>query len=69
MLIKPFTGVGDPNKAFPKADTCFFNLMLPAYTTKQILREKLLYAIFTDADSMNGDEIQPDGSQIFRNLI
>lgn len=39
----------------PKADTCFFNIELPLYSTKAILRKKLLqaisYCISMDADS------------------
>jgi len=55
MLIKPYLGEGAHDQAFPKADTCFFNFMLPEYSSREILKEKLLYAIFTDADSMNAD--------------
>jgi len=46
MLIKPFTSTDEPDKAFPKSDTCFFNFMLPEYSTKEILREKLLCDIY-----------------------
>lgn len=60
MMIKPFSGLTDPNSAFPKADTCFFNIMLPEYTSQRILRERLLYAIYTDSHSMNADEPQED---------
>eukprot|EP01126_Amoeba_proteus_P004373 TRINITY_DN11460_c0_g1_i1.p1 TRINITY_DN11460_c0_g1~~TRINITY_DN11460_c0_g1_i1.p1 ORF type:complete len:555 (-),score=115.25 TRINITY_DN11460_c0_g1_i1:80-1744(-) len=60
MLIKPYTGTSNPDKAFPKADTCFFNLMLPEYTTPDTLREQLLTAIYTDADSMNADNPQEE---------
>jgi len=59
MLIKPFMGTTDPDQAFPKADTCFFNLMLPEYTSAKILREKLIFAISTDDRSMNADNPQP----------
>ena len=41
--------------ALPKADTCFFNLELPNYETKEMLKEKLLYAIHTDCVSMNAE--------------
>jgi len=60
MLIKPYTGSGEPDSVFPKADTCFFNFMLPAYSSLEILRERLLIAIRTDADSMNADLPQQD---------
>lgn len=60
MMIKPFSGLADPNAAFPKADTCFFNIMLPEYTNQRVLRERLIYAIYTDSHSMNADEPQED---------
>jgi len=60
MMIKPFTSSGDPNAAFPKADTCFFNIMLPEYSNQKTLRERLLFAIYTDSHSMNADEPTED---------
>jgi len=41
-------GCGDSR--LPKADTCFFTLHLPHYSSSSILREKLLYAIKHCAD-------------------
>lgn len=60
MMLKPYAAKPGAavDDAFPKADTCFFNLMLPAYSSLEILRKRLLFAIHTDADSMNAD--QPD---------
>lgn len=29
----------------PRSQTCFFSLSLPQYTSKEILRKRLLYAI------------------------
>ena len=58
MLVKPFMGVSNPDATFPKADTCFFNIMLPEYTTLAILREKLLFAI-ANTDTMDADT-RPD---------
>lgn len=56
-MIKPATySVNNPDKALPKADTCFFNLELPDYSTYDIARERLLLAINTDCDSMNAEE-------------
>ena len=43
------------NQALPKADTCFFNVELPKYTTKDALRQKLLTALHMDFLSMNAD--------------
>lgn len=60
-MIKPFKRNGGSEvHAFPEADTCFFNLMLPSYSTPDILRERLLFAIYTDADSMNADAPSSD---------
>jgi len=42
--------------ALPHASTCFFNLTLPNYTTKDILKERLLLAIRTDNISMNAED-------------
>jgi len=61
MLIKPAPST-DANAMFPQADTCFFNLTLPEYTSQQILKEKLLFAINTDADSMDADQPQEDAN-------
>jgi len=33
--------------ALPRADTCFFNLELPAYSSVEVLRKQLLYALGT----------------------
>jgi len=63
MLIKPFTGTVDPDHAFPRADTCFFNLFLPEYSSPEILRKKLLLACNLDADSMNADTVPTDDSR------
>ena len=36
-MIKPSTHQSkDPNKVLPKADTCFFNLELPNYSSKEV---------------------------------
>lgn len=39
----------------PKADTCFFNIELPVYSSEEIMREKLLLAI-TLCTSLDGDD-------------
>ncbi|KAL0586911.1 hypothetical protein ABG067_003531 [Albugo candida] len=44
----------DPDKYLPHAQTCFFSLSLPAYTSKEILRSKLLYAI-QNSPNMDAD--------------
>jgi hypothetical protein len=50
--------LGNPDKVFPKADTCFFHLCLPNYTSAEVLKERLLTAILYAADSMNADNPQ-----------
>ena len=40
---------------FPVAHTCFFSLELPRYSTIEIMREKLRYAIF-NCEAIDGDE-------------
>ncbi|TMW58661.1 hypothetical protein Poli38472_010220 [Pythium oligandrum] len=44
----------DPDKYLPHAQTCFFALRLPNYTSKDILRDKLLYAI-QNSPNMDAD--------------
>merc|ERR1712232_1093857 len=34
-----------PDQALPSASTCFFSLALPEYSTKEVLKDKLLFAI------------------------
>lgn len=40
---------------FPVAHTCFFSLELPRYTTLDIMKDKLRYAIF-NCQAIDGDE-------------
>jgi hypothetical protein len=61
MLIKPYTGKAaqsSPDKCFPRADTCFFSLSLPQYSSPDVLKEKLLTSILYASDSMNADDPQ-----------
>ncbi|RLN71766.1 hypothetical protein BBJ29_002386 [Phytophthora kernoviae] len=46
--------VNEPDLYLPHAQTCFFALRLPAYTSKEILRTKLLYAI-QNSPNMDAD--------------
>ena len=52
----------DKNKKdiFPKADTCFFTLELPEYSSKEIMKNKILTAINLDNVSINADKANPD---------
>jgi len=43
-----------PDKYLPHAQTCFFSLALPSYSTKEIMREKILYAI-KNSPNMDAD--------------
>jgi hypothetical protein len=53
------TGV-NPDLVFPRSDTCFFNLELPNYSSKEVLKQKLLTAIYTDADSLDADTTESE---------
>ena len=53
------TAVGDeaqvkPDSYLPKAHTCFFSINLPKYTSKEMMTEKLRYAI-TNCTEMDAD--------------
>ncbi len=43
---------------YPVAHTCFFSLELPRYSSKKIMKKKLLYAIFNCLE-IDGDETGP----------
>ncbi|OMJ70944.1 hypothetical protein SteCoe_30969 [Stentor coeruleus] len=45
MKITRYNPNGPVNNFMPVSHTCFFTLDLPAYTTKEAMRQKLLYAI------------------------
>ena len=47
---------------FPKADTCFFSLELPEYSSKDAMRNKILTAINLDNVSINADKANPDSN-------
>lgn len=54
-MIKPTMNNKNGDKTLPRADTCFFNLELPDYSTMEIMKQKILLAIRTDCDSMNAE--------------
>ena len=67
FMIKPsMSSASDQNFLLPKADTCFFNLELPNYSTKESMQEKILLAINFDCDSLNAEivinEFNDDGN-------
>ena len=47
------------SSALPSASTCFFSLSLPEYESKEILREKLLFAI-NNVTTMESDYVTND---------
>lgn len=44
----------NPDSYLPHASTCFFTLFLPDYSSKDVMRVKLLYAI-KNTTTMDGD--------------
>ncbi|KRX01353.1 HECT-domain-containing protein [Pseudocohnilembus persalinus] len=68
FMLKPSMNKNQNQKIqdqlLPKADTCFFNLELPNYSSKEILKQRLLIAISFGSDAIDGDqEIQLDDYQ------
>lgn len=58
FFIKPMlTKIKNQDEALPKADTCFFNIELPDYSSKAILRERVMLAVNMDNISINADDI------------
>lgn len=58
-MIKPMIANNrNQDLALPRADTCFFNIELPDYSAKAIMREKILLAVNLDSVSINADEKQ-----------
>jgi hypothetical protein len=43
--LGPLNKGGNIDNYLPVSHTCFFKLDLPAYTSKEVMREKLTYAI------------------------
>ena len=49
---------------FPTADTCFFNVMLPAYSSLEVMRSKLHEIVSMDAWGMDGDDVDFDAEGV-----
>lgn len=47
---------GNQDMRLPKADTCFFNFELPRYSSKEIMKKKILTALHMDNMSLNAEE-------------
>lgn len=46
MYVKPYVGTTvNPDKVFPKVDTCFFHLSLPEYSSPEILKERYFFLL------------------------
>jgi hypothetical protein len=58
MKIFPFP-CDNADVRLPHAETCFFNIKLPAYTSVKVMRERLLYAI-THTKTIDADLDQED---------
>lgn len=48
------SSLADPDKNLPHAHTCFFSIQLPPYSTAEIMKERLSYAMW-NCQSMNAD--------------
>ena len=58
-MIKPMIASNrNQDQALPRADTCFFNIELPDYSSKGLMKEKILLAVNLDNVSINADEKQ-----------
>ncbi len=68
-MIKPMISGKNQDQALPKADTCFFNIELPDYSTKNLMKEKILLAVNLDNVSINADENQNNEDNPLMNEI
>ena len=69
FMIKPMMNCRTPDMSMPKADTCFFNIELPNYSSKEIMKEKILLAVNLDSTSINGDRaMRADDNPLMGNV-
>jgi other hect domain ubiquitin protein ligase E3 len=61
MLIKASTARGDPDNKLPTVDTCFFNVTIPAYSSKKITQEMFSTVVHMEAWGIDGDDVQLEG--------
>ena len=64
LLIKPDMNSKKQDDALPKADTCFFNLTLPNYSSIEVMKKKIFKAIELDCVTMNAEEINAQGDRL-----
>jgi hypothetical protein len=60
MKITRYNPSGPVDNYLPVSHTCFFTIDLPAYTSKDVMREKLLYAI-THCQAIDLDKVASGG--------
>ncbi len=48
---------------YPRADTCFFSIELPEYTSKDVMKKLILQAISLDNVTINGDKINNESNR------
>jgi hypothetical protein len=51
---------------FPKADTCFFSIELPEYSSKDVMKAKIIQAVNLDNVSINADKINLENNTLIR---
>jgi HECT-domain (ubiquitin-transferase) len=66
FMIKSYLDKGKIDQ-FPKADTCFFSIELPEYSSKDIMKKKILQAINLDNVSINADKVKMENQNINSN--
>ena len=56
LLLKASTKSGNPDMLLPTADTCFFNVELPKYSSFEVMKHQLDIALSSDW-GLGGDDI------------
>ena len=60
MLLKPSrSSAAAADSSMPRSDTCFFNVELPAYSSLQVMRQRLMQVCEMGAWGLSGDEAPP----------
>ncbi len=66
LLIKPVMAAGasaggsapyEVDNLLPRADTCFFNLELPAYSSEEVMLKRMLTVLSIDC-GLDGDDVE-----------
>jgi hypothetical protein len=52
-----------PDAYYPEAHTCFFSIELPRYSSLEVMKEKLRYAIF-NCQAIDGDRDNETGAEV-----